>query len=296
VIDTGFARLGCPVRYGVPLSELTTMGVGGPCRVYIEPRSAEDVRAAVALCRERGMKWIALGNGSNVLAGDAGFDGPAPHLARGLRGFALADGELRADAGASLPKLSLAMAEEGVEGFEFMAGIPGTVGGAVVMNAGCLGRETEQVLRSVTYLDESGELVTEPAERLALGFRSSAFQGRRAVIVSAVFEARRADPEAVRERTREAAAIRRRKFPVNVATVGSTFKSPPQGPHPGRLIEEAGLKGTRIGGAVISEVHANWIVNTGGATAADVRRLIELMRETVARKLGVEMEPEVLFI
>lgn len=291
-----FEQLTCPVKYGVPLSGMTTFGVGGPCRAYIEPRTEEDVRAALAVCKERGLRWIVLGNGSNVLADDAGFDGVVLHLGRGLRSFELADGELRADAGVQLPKLALAMSEAGVAGFEFMAGIPGTVGGAVVMNAGCLGSETAFVLRSATYLDDSGELRTETAGSLGFGFRTSVFQRKRAVIVSASFAARKGDAAAVRERTREAAAIRRRKFPVNVATAGSTFKSPPEGPHPGRLIEEAGLKGTRIGGAVISEVHANWIINTGGATAADVRRLIELMRDTVARKLGIEMEPEVLFI
>lgn len=281
----------------VPLSRITTMSVGGPCRYYVVPKSVEDIRFVTAICERFGWKLLIIGNGSNVLAGDEGFDGVVMHVGKGLKEYGLKDGELYAEAGVALPRLAYSMANEGIAGFDFMAGIPGSVGGGLVMNAGCIGKEIGDVVSSVTHVSDTGEVITSSAEELQFSFRRSWFLDRRHIIVSARFRAEPAtDSAQVMEATKRAADIRKGKFPINVKTVGSTFKSPPEGPHPGRLIEEVGLKGFVIGGAQISTVHANWIINQGSATASDVKRLIELMQTTVAKQLGIQMEPEVLFV
>ncbi|PZD97733.1 UDP-N-acetylenolpyruvoylglucosamine reductase [Paenibacillus sambharensis] len=291
-----FEQLSCPVAENYSLSGLTTMGVGGPARYYIVPQTIDDVVAAKEICREQGLNVLVLGNGSNILVDDEGFDGAVLHVGKGLRSFERRGDSLYAESGVMVPKISFSMAKEGITGYEFMAGIPGTVGGAVVMNAGCIGRETSMILESVTYLDQNGNVITKPASELDLSFRSSFFIGKSHIILSAMFTALPGDQEEVMKMTKKAADIRKGKFPVNVATVGSTFKSPPEGPHPGRLVEEVGLKGHQIGGAEVSHVHANWIINRGGAKASDVKKLIDVMQNTVAQKLGILMEPEVLFV
>ncbi|MBJ6359792.1 UDP-N-acetylmuramate dehydrogenase [Paenibacillus sp. GCM10012307] len=292
-----FNDLSCIVEERFPLKQITTMGVGGPCRYYIAPDRVEQLEQIYSRCRHEGLPVLVIGNGSNVLVDDAGFDGVVIHVGKKMKNFTVSDGVVQADSGVLLPKLALTMAKEGGSGFEFMAGIPGTVGGAVIMNAGCIGKETSSVLKSVTYLDEEGRLQYQEAKDLGLAFRSSSLLGRSVVILRAEFHVVYNDDQPqVMERTKQAAAIRKGKFPLNVATVGSTFKSPPQGPHPGRLIEEVGLKGHRIGGAEISTVHANWIINLGTATARDVKELMTLMQEKVLKSLGIEMEPEVLMV
>ncbi|MFS0725640.1 UDP-N-acetylmuramate dehydrogenase [Paenibacillus sp. 1P07SE] len=292
-----WSELDCEVKEQYELKHITTMGVGGPCAWYIAPRSPEALEPIYAQCRERGLPILAVGNGSNLLVDDHGFDGAVIHLGRRLKGLRVEGDALIAEAGVPMPRLAWAMAREGISGFEFMAGIPGTVGGGVIMNAGCIGKETADVLVAVTYLDEQGALQRKTAAELGLGFRTSSLLGTRSLILQAEFRVQRGDDaDQVMARTRAAADIRKGKFPLHVATVGSTFKSPPAGPHPGRLIEEVGLKGHRVGGAEISTVHANWIINIGSATAQDVKRLMHLMQETVMRKLGIEMEPEVLIV
>ena len=292
-----WSDLDCEVREHYELKHITTMGVGGPCAYYVAPHSLSALEPIYATCREQGLPVLAVGNGSNLLVDDSGYAGAVIHLGRRLKGMRLEGDTLIAEAGLPMPRLAWAMAKQGLAGFEFMAGIPGTVGGGVVMNAGCIGRDTADVLTAVTYLDEQGTLHRKLASELGLGFRTSALQGTRCLILEAEFRVQRGDAqEDVMSRTRAAADIRKGKFPLHVATVGSTFKSPPAGPHPGRLIEEVGLKGHRVGGAEISQVHANWIINLGTATAQDVKRLMHVMQETVIRKLGIEMEPEVLIV
>ena len=292
-----WSDLDCDVKEQYELKHMTTMGVGGPCAYYLAPRSLATLEPLYARCRELVLPVLAVGNGTNLLEDDAGYDGAVIHLGRRLKGMRVEGDTLIAEAGLPMPRLAWAMAKQGIAGFEFMAGIPGTVGGGVVMNAGCIGKDTAGVLTAVTYLDEAGVLHRKSAAELGLGFRSSSLQGTRSLILQAEFRMQRGDEQQdVMARTRAAADIRKDKFPLHVATVGSTFKSPPAGPHPGRLIEEVGLKGHRIGGAEISMVHANWIINLGPATAQDVKRLMHVMQETVLRKLGIEMEPEVLIV
>ncbi|MBW7476727.1 UDP-N-acetylmuramate dehydrogenase [Paenibacillus oenotherae] len=292
-----FQDINCTVKENFPLKGITTMGVGGNASYYVVPNRLEDVPEIKRRCDEAGIPLLVVGKGSNLIVSDEGYRGVVLHVGNGLKRLELREEGLYGEAGVPLPLIALTMAKQGIEGFEFMAGIPGSVGGAVVMNAGCLGRETSTVLRSVTCLTDTGEMIVKHKDELELSFRSSFFLGRNDIILSALFDVQYSDnPEGVREKTREAADIRKGKFPINVATAGSTFKSPPEGPHPGKLIQEVGLKGHRIGGAQISEVHGNWIINTDNATCEDVKRLIDLMQETVARKLSVLMEPEVLFV
>lgn len=292
-----FDTLNCKVEENFYLKGITTMNVGGPCKYYLAPDSIADIQRVKEICLANHLKLLVIGNGSNIIVEDQGYDGVVLHIGKRLRQMKLADHELYAEAGVSIPSIAFAMAKEGVGGFEFMASIPGTVGGAVVMNAGSLGKETASVLQSVTYLDEEGVIHRKPAEELGLAFRHSRFNGSSDIILSAAFLVeRQPDKEALLARTKEVATIRKQKFPMNVATVGSTFKSPYNGPHPGRLIEEVGLKGYTVGGAQISPTHGNWIINHGTATTKDVKELIRIMRDTVAEKLGIVMEQEVIFV
>lgn len=292
-----FSDLKCTVAQNYELKNITTLGVGGACKYCVTPDSLADLGEVYTRCLEEQLPVLIIGNGSNVLADDSGFDGVVIHVGKRLKNFKVVNDMVYAEAGVPLPKLAFSMAREGRSGFEFMAGIPGTVGGAVVMNAGCLGQETASVLRTVTYLDGRGIIQVKKVEELGLSFRSSLLQQTPGLILSASFITRQPeDPEEVMVKTKKAAEIRKGKFPINVATAGSTFKSPPEGPHPGRLIEEVGLKGYQIGGAQISKVHANWIINLGTATSNDVKQLMEVMQNTVAQKLGVMMEPEVLMV
>ena len=243
------------------------------------------------------MRLLIIGNGSNIIVDDDGFDGIVLHIGKRLGQMRLEQNYLYAEAGVTLPNMAFKMANEGVKGFEFMVSIPGTVGGAVMMNAGSSGRELSDVLQSVTYLDEEGNCQTKLAEECDLSFRHSGFTGTNAIILSATFNVEYdTDKNKLLIATREIANVRKKKFPMNVATVGSTFKSPVNGPHPGKCIEAVGLKGYRIGDVEISPVHGNWIINLGNATSQDVKSLITLMKDTVAGQLGVDMEQEVIFV
>ena len=295
--DNMFNQLVCKVEENYYLKEITTMGVGGPCKFYVVPNSIQDIQEVKRKCVQYDTQLLIIGNGSNVVIDDSGFEGVVLHIGKRLKNMKLDQDHLYAEAGVALPNIAFSMAKEGITGFEFMASIPGTVGGGVVMNAGSLGKETSSVLKSVTYLDEEGMLHTKDSAELGLSFRTSRFLGRKDIILSANFSIERSpDKAALMEKTKEVANVRKKKFPMNVATVGSTFKSPFNGPHPGNLIEKVGLKGYQVGGAQISTVHANWVINTGSATAQDVKELIRIMQETVKQELGVWMEQEVIYV
>lgn len=292
-----FGELACRVESNYSLKSITTMAVGGKCSYYVAPQSIEDLQDVVRICRDRDARMVLIGNGSNIIVDDEGLDGIVVHIGKGLSRMRLDQQLLYAEAGATLPNMAFKMAKEGVKGFEFMVSIPGTVGGAVMMNAGSSGKELSDVLHSVTYLDENGDCRTKLAEECGLSFRHSGFTGTRNIILSAVFHAPYDDDKnKPMLATREIANVRKKKFPMNVATVGSTFKSPANGPHPGQCIEAVGLKGYQIGNAEISPVHGNWIINRGNAASQDVKDLIQLMQSTVAAQLGIEMEQEVIYV
>ena len=284
--------MGERVRFDEPTSRYTSLRVGGPADALARPSTRAEVAAVVALCREHGESWTVLGNGFNAIVRDRGLRGVVLRLSE-LRGLeADGAGEVYAESGVTHTTLTRFCAEHGLAGLEFAVGIPGTVGGWLVMNAGIPEREMVDLVSRVEYLEpESGAIRDVAASELAWSYRRLALAPG-AIVLAARFSTEPDEPEAIRARMRSHLDHRRETQPVNEPSCGSVFKNPP-GDRAGRLIEAAGLKGTRHGGAEISTLHANFIVNRGEATAADVLALIEQARSTVAERFGVELETEV---
>lgn len=272
------------------------MRVGGPADLLIVCESVDEIVRAVGLAREHGVPWMLLGGGCNVLVADAGIRGLV--IINKAAGIEFAGTDVRAEAGASLASLARETVERGLAGLEWATGLPGTVGGAVVGNAGAFDGDIAGVLSGATVLQPDGVVVERPNEWFEFAYRSSRLKREHGdtgyAILAATFGLRRGDPQALAARAVEILDWRRTKHPAG-ATMGSTFKNPPGG-HAGYLIEQAGLRGYRIGGAQISELHGNFFMNTGGATAADVLALIEHTREKVLRQFGVELELEIELI
>ena len=269
------------------------MRVGGPADLLVVCRTVEEVVEVVGMAQAYDVPFLLLGSGTNVLVADAGVRGLVV-VNRARRVRVEEDGTVWAEAGAPMAALARETARRGLAGLEWAAGLPGTVGGAVVGNAGAFGGDVASVLRSATVLEPEGTVVERPAEWFEFGYRSSRLKGARGegwVVLTATFGLRPGDPDALEARVAGALQERRARQPSG-ATMGSTFKNPP-GDYAGRLIEAAGLKGYRIGDAVVSEQHANFILNAGGATAAEVWALIQHVRAEVERQFGVRLELEV---
>ncbi len=289
--------LGERARRDEPLAPYTAMRVGGPADLLIVCRTTEEVVEAVGRARAAGVPWRVLGGGCNVLVSDAGVRGLVV-LHRADRTRIEAKGTVWAEAGAPMAALARETAARGLAGLEWAAGLPGTVGGAVVGNAGAFGGDVASVLQSLTLLEPDGRVTEQPAAWMEFAYRESRIKRmppeERPVVLTATFRLSLGDPVALATRMEEILAWRRTRHPSG-ATMGSTFKNP-SGNHAGRLIEAAGLKGYRIGGAMVSELHANFLINTGSATAADVRALIRHIQAEVARQFGIRLEPEVELI
>lgn len=289
-----------PVYWQAPLAAWSTLRIGGPARALLEPDSGEAVRRLVAACNEAGIPWLVIGGGTNLLVADAGFPGVVLVLGRDFAGISESgidrDGRslVEVEAGCSLARLLGWSQRRGLGGLEFSAGIPGSVGGAVVMNAGAWGREIKDVLAGLRLLLADGAI--ERRERPALAFAYRRWSGPAgALVLGATFALTPAEPAVIREVCRRHLLARRGKQPRGVASAGSFFKNPP-GDYAGRLIEAAGLKGLSVGGARVSEVHANFLVNSGGATAAEMLALMRLVQEKVLAMSGIALEPEVRII
>ena len=276
----------------------TSFRIGGPADLFVKASTIEQFCQWVRLARRHGVPTLILGHGTNILVSDRGIRGLV--IQNGCQAYELREmgsdsskAILYAEGGASLPGLALLTAEMGWAGLEWAIGIPGSVGSGVVNNAGGHGGCVADVLRQVTILTDEGEVAELPAHQLALGYRTSRFkgQGGREVVLAAEFALHREPVEDLKARMARYTEFRRRTQPAG-SSVGSIFKNPP-GDFAGRLIEQAGLKGRRVGGAEISPVHANFIVNRGGARAVDVLALIELARQTVRERFGVELELEI---
>jgi UDP-N-acetylmuramate dehydrogenase len=287
-----------PVLSGRPLAPLTTWKIGGAAAYLAAPADLEEVFALMRLAQARGWPLWFLGRGSNVLIADTGLPGITLHLARSLQKLEVRGETLRAGAGVALPRLAQAAAREGFAGFEFLAGIPGTVGAAVRLNAGAHGGSLAQVLSRVWLATPQLKLLELKVEELGLGYRSSLLLNfPHWLVVEAEFRLTApAAPEAVAQRMRELLTLRRARLPSNPRSCGSVFKNPPEGPPAGLLIEAAGLKGRRRGPALVSRKHANFILNRGGASAAQVKALIAEIQERVWRTQGVALEREVVFL
>ena len=259
----------------------TTFRIGGPADYFLIPETPEEIKQILNICRDENIPYFILGNGSNLLVSDAGYRGAIIQVFRNMSGITTEGTKIRASAGALLSAIAAEARNASLTGFEFAGGIPGTLGGAVVMNAGAYGGEMKDVLEEVTVLDGDGNIRTLKAEELELGYRTSALK--------------EGDPEAIRARMRELSEQRTSKQPLEYPSAGSTFKRP-EGYFAGKLIMDCGLRGYRVGGAEVSQKHCGFVINAGGATAADVRALMQDVTEKVQEKFGVTLEPEVKFL
>ena len=284
---------GLEVLEGEPMSRHTTFRIGGPARWMLLPADHDQAGAILRLCREEGIKPFFLGNGSNLLVDDAGFDGVI--IATAAMNCAVSCGgedTLYADSGVLLPHLANLAAEAGLSGLEFASGIPGSVGGAVRMNAGAYGGEMSQVVERVDYLDEDGALHTLTGPECDFSYRHSIFCKNPWLITGALFRLTQKDPLEIKGEMAELNRRRREKQPLDYPSAGSTFKRP-QAHFAAALIEECGLKGLTVGGAQVSQKHSGFVVNLGGATCRDVLALMKKVQDEVLEKTGVWLEPEV---
>lgn len=283
------------VRRQEPMSLHTTFRIGGPADLFVMPGSIQAVADSIRICKETQTPYAVIGNGSNLLVSDAGYRGVIIQIGRNLNQITGNGEEIRAQAGAMLSVIAKTALSESLTGFEFASGIPGTLGGAVVMNAGAYGGEMKDVLTEVTVLTREGEIRTIPAEKLELGYRTSLAAKNGWIILEAVLRFQKGDAEAIRSRMEELKVQRVTKQPLDLPSAGSTFKRP-EGYFAGKLIMDAGLRGFTVGGAQISEKHCGFVINKGGATAEDVRNLICAVQKKVQEDAGVKLEPEVKFL
>lgn len=275
-----------------PLAAHTTMRIGGPARFFCVPGGSAQLMRCLAACRDTGVDYYLLGKGSNTLFPDEGFSGAVIFIGETLGSIQVEDDQIIAGAGASLSKVCLAALEAELGGLEFAYGIPGSVGGAVYMNAGAYGGEMKDVIAEVYYLDEEGIMKTRPLEELGLAYRSSSFMGKKECIVGARFVLHPAKPDVIHSTMEDLMERRRSKQPLEWPSAGSTFKRP-VGAFAGALIEQCGLRGYSVGGAAISEKHCGFVINKGNATCADVIELTRQVHDIVLEKTGFVLEREI---
>lgn len=275
-----------------PLKNHVTFRVGGAADYFVSPESAEEVQKIILLCKEAGMPYYILGNGSNLLVSDQGYRGVIIQIYKSMSEISVKGEFVTAQAGALLSAIAAKAAGESLAGFEFASGIPGTIGGAAVMNAGAYGGEMKDVLEQVTVLTKEGELLTIPREELNMGYRTSKVAKNQYIVLEVVIHLAHGEQEKIREKMNELKEKRTTKQPLEYPSAGSTFKRP-EGYFAGKLIEEAGLRGFQVGGAQVSEKHCGFVINKDNATAAEVRELIRQVSERVKANSGVTLEPEV---
>ena len=275
-----------------PMKKHTTFRIGGPARFFCLPGKAQQLADTIAACERARMPWYILGNGSNVLVSDAGWDGVVIQLFHNLEAIRVEGCLMELEAGALLVKAAHRAAKEGLTGLEFASGIPGTVGGALVMNAGAYGGEMKDVIREAGVMRKDGEILRLSQEELKLGYRTSIIAREGYVVLSALLELKKGDPAEIEARMQELKKARTAKQPLEYASAGSTFKRP-EGHFAGKLIMDAGLRGYRVGAAQVSEKHCGFVINRGGATAEDVMTLVRHVQAEVRRQFGVELEMEI---
>ncbi len=291
------------VRANEPMSKHTTFRTGGPAKLYIVPRTTAELAALIRYFKLNGLDYFILGNGSNLLVSDAGYQGAVIDLGRNddteftLLGYEWLDDKLIMDVGAGcfLSAVGNIAANIGASGFEELSGIPGCMGGACIMNAGAYGRELKDIVLNVTAVDNKGNVVKLNKDELQFRYRGSNLMDDGYIVCRAEIELARGEADAVKARCNELMAKRKESQPLEYPSAGSTFKRP-EGFYAGKLISDAGLKGLRIGGAEVSEKHAGFIVNRGGAVSQDIYSLINDVRARVLDIYGVELQPEVRFL
>lgn len=275
-----------------PMKKHTTFRVGGNADYFVVPKDVEEIKETLALCMEMDMPYYILGNGSNLLVGDKGYRGVVIQIYKEMNKIMVQSHKIKVQAGALLSKIGSVALEAGLTGFEFAAGIPGTMGGAVVMNAGAYGGEIKDVLEEVTVLTKEGEVLTLSREELDMGYRTSVVAKKGYIVLEAIIDLQAGDKVAIKARMDELKVQRTTKQPLEYPSAGSTFKRP-EGYFAGKLIQDAGLRGFQVGGAQVSEKHCGFVINKDNATAADIAELMKQVSERVKETFGVELEPEV---
>lgn len=275
-----------------PMKNHTTFRIGGPADALALPKTPEEVAEVVRFCHEHAQPYYVLGNGSNLLVSDEGYRGLVLQLYRNFNDIQVNGETITVQSGAMLAAVARTAYQTGLTGLEFASGIPGTIGGAVVMNAGAYGGEMKNVLKEVTVLTKEGEVLVIPAKALELGYRTSVIPKNGWIVLGAVLQLKKGDQEQILARMEELKEQRITKQPLDLPSAGSTFKRP-EGYFAGKLIMDAGLRGFTVGGAQVSEKHCGFVVNRGNATAEDVWKLICEVKRRVKEMTGVELEPEV---
>lgn len=289
-------ELGSDFEYSAPMGKYTSFKAGGKASLLITVRNISSLSEIISACKKNGAEYFILGNGSNVLFCDCGFDGAVIRLSPFVSKIALLnENTIFAESGASLKSICTFALEHSLAGLEFAYGIPGTLGGAVYMNAGAYGGEMKDVLYSVSHIDSDGKIGELSKENLNLSYRRSAYTDNGFVITSAVIRLQKGNYGDIKAKMNELLAKRKEKQPLEFPSAGSTFKRP-EGYFAGALIESCGLKGKSIGGAQVSEKHAGFIINKNKATASDICELIKFVQDAVYEKCGVRLEPEVKII
>lgn len=283
------------MRENEPLSRHTSFGIGGPADLFVVPRDAEALRQVIRISTDEGIEPVFLGNGTNLIVRDEGVRGVVVRVAGPLNHIRTEGTLAVVEAGATLASICFFCAQNGLAGLEFTAGIPGTLGGGLVMNAGANGGEMGDVTEWVEIAQPDGSLVSLEGSALDFEYRHSSLKGTNGAIVRAGLRLEPGDPAEIHRRLCDAIAVRCARQPVSLPSAGCIFKRP-EDDYAGRLLEQAGAKDMRVGAAAVSRKHANFVVNLGGATAADVLKLIEAARERVYEKFGVTLEPEVCIV
>ena len=278
-----------------PMKRHTTFRIGGPADFFLLPSTVDEVRGILEICREEELPYFILGNGSNLLVSDKGYRGVIIQLYRNFSNISVEGNEICASSGALLSQIAAAARNASLTGFEFAGGIPGTLGGAVFMNAGAYGGELKDVLKEAVVMTEQGEILTLPVAKLDMGYRTSRIKKAGYLVLEARLGLEQGDMDKIRDITKDLTEKRVSKQPLEYPSAGSTFKRP-EGYFAGKLIMDAGLRGYQVGGAQVSEKHCGFVINKGNATAADVLTLIENVREKVQEQFGVTLEPEVKFL
>lgn len=275
-----------------PMSRHTTFRVGGPADFFVIPKAKEEVRDVIRICKEAGMPYYIIGNGSNLLVSDAGYRGVIVQIYKEMNEVKVEGDLVKAQAGALLSGIAAKALGAELSGFEFASGIPGTIGGACVMNAGAYGGEMKDVLESVTVLTGEGKIIELGRNELELGYRTSVIAKKGYIVLGAVLKLERGDGEKIKTYMDELKEKRVTKQPLEYPSAGSTFKRP-EGYFAGKLIEDAGLRGFQVGGAQVSEKHCGFVINRDHATAADIMELMRQVQIRVKENSGVDLEPEV---
>ena len=281
--------------YGEPLRNHTTFRVGGKADAFLSVNNEEELKKAVQLCKENSVSYFILGNGSNLLVSDDGFRGLVIAIGSGMACITVDGTRITAQAGALLSTVAQTAAKHSLTGMEFASGIPGSIGGAIVMNAGAYDGEMKMIVETVTLLTEEGDIRTFSCEEMEFGYRTSRLKREKGIVLSVTLSLMQGDVTAIQDKMKDFAGRRREKQPLEYPSAGSTFKRP-EGMFAGKLIMDAGLRGYSVGGAQVSEKHCGFVINKGGATAFDVYTLIGDVQKKVEEEFGVVLEPEVILV